>query len=301
MADGVLIFVVNGFIKELPICWHYTFIWLFICTANMTLLVVPIEFVFRYMLICRNITLSAWQLVGLGFIVFILSAFDSSLAIFSLTGTSDHQVSFGHLMSDPIWSYQSGRQVLFVGADHSNIFLILFLGIAGLYNGLSCGIMLCLGFATFRILKESQHNMSAKTRNMQTQMNRILVAEACAVLFIINVPIGGMLATLFFKINIPGVGIFMSMVMVWITLSNPIVTMLLVAQYRRTVVGWFRPNYRRNMVSAFRAARPGLMPAMAHVDSHPAVHPSSALYVRRVAKMGTGQTRGRSSRYSLGN
>ncbi|KAI1698491.1 hypothetical protein Ddc_19087 [Ditylenchus destructor] len=29
--------------------------------------------------------------------------------------------------------------------------------------------------------------------------------------------------------------------------------------------------------SAFRPARPGSMPAMAHVDSHPAVHPSSAL------------------------
>ncbi|KAI1709215.1 hypothetical protein Ddc_13988 [Ditylenchus destructor] len=33
--------------------------------------------------------------------------------------------------------------------------------------------------------------------------------------------------------------------------------------------------------SAFRSG-PGLMPAMAHVDSHPAVHPSDALYVRRL-------------------
>ncbi|KAI1715852.1 hypothetical protein Ddc_10769 [Ditylenchus destructor] len=39
-----------------------------------------------------------------------------------------------------------------------------------------------------------------------------------------------------------------------------------------------KPRYNLRKASAFRPARPSLMPAMAHVDSHPAVHPSPALY-----------------------
>lgn len=51
--EGVFILSVNGVFKHLPVNYHYFMIWLWLFSVTMTLLVAPIEFFFRYMLICR--------------------------------------------------------------------------------------------------------------------------------------------------------------------------------------------------------------------------------------------------------
>ncbi|KAI1709837.1 serpentine type 7TM GPCR chemoreceptor str domain-containing protein [Ditylenchus destructor] len=150
-------------------------------------------------------------------------------------------------MKDPMWFNEQGEQVVFFGAKRNNLFLLLFVCTSGFYNALSCGIVFWLGLATFRTIRESQQIMSSKTKNLQKQMNRILVAEAFSVLFVINVPIGGLLAALFLNINIAGFGIVMTMIFIWIPLSNPIITILFVGSYRQAAFGWIQR--RENRVS----------------------------------------------------
>ncbi|KAI1700037.1 hypothetical protein Ddc_18297 [Ditylenchus destructor] len=48
------------------------------------------------------------------------------------------------------------------------------------------------------------------------------------------------MSALIFDINIVGFGIIMTMIIVWIPVTNPVVTILLVGPYRRAVFGWMR-------------------------------------------------------------
>ncbi|KAI1695473.1 serpentine type 7TM GPCR chemoreceptor srd domain-containing protein [Ditylenchus destructor] len=219
--EGVVIFIVNGFVREWPLFWHYAFIWLYMTTASMTLLIVNIEFFFRYMLICKSIPLTTCQLILLALILYTLSGLAGSFLILALLDTPDQVATFGHLMRDPIWYDVYGKQTIFAGATRTNVYSLLFTSCAGINNVLTCGVIYWLGIATFRTLRQSRHTMSANTKALNTQMNIILMLQASFVLFIINVPVGCLISALLLDINIVGFGTIMSMILVWIPMSNP--------------------------------------------------------------------------------
>lgn len=53
LKGGVLFLFVNGFMSCLPIDWHYFMVWCGVLVVLMTVLLVPIEFFYRFLLICR--------------------------------------------------------------------------------------------------------------------------------------------------------------------------------------------------------------------------------------------------------
>ncbi|KAI1701799.1 serpentine type 7TM GPCR chemoreceptor str domain-containing protein [Ditylenchus destructor] len=192
----------------------------------MTLLIVNVEFFFRYMLICL--------------VLYTLSGLGGSFALLALLDTSDQVATFGHLMSDPIWFDKYGKQAIFVGATRTNVFALLYLACSGLNNILLCGASFWLGIATYRTLKQSRHTMSVSTKALNSQMNMLLILQGASVLFVINVPVGCLTSALLFDVNIVGLGIIMTMILVWIPVLNPIVTILLVGPYRREVFRWIK-------------------------------------------------------------
>ncbi|KAI1696736.1 serpentine type 7TM GPCR chemoreceptor srd domain-containing protein [Ditylenchus destructor] len=118
---GVNIFIVNGFVKEWPLVWHYALIWLYITTATMTLFTVNIEFIFRYMLICKGVSLTTFRLTLLGLVFYILSGSCGSFLILALLDTPNQAATFGHLMRDQIWFDEYGKQTIFAGTTLQKI------------------------------------------------------------------------------------------------------------------------------------------------------------------------------------
>ncbi|KAI1693784.1 hypothetical protein DdX_20475 [Ditylenchus destructor] len=79
-------------------------------------------------------------------------------------------------------------------------------------------------FVLCHILAGSCHFSRTKriaTWKMNSQMNRVLLVEACSCALVIFIPVGSLFVGLLLKLNIVGFGISMTMVFVWIRLLNP--------------------------------------------------------------------------------
>ncbi|KAH7697142.1 hypothetical protein AAVH_35778 [Aphelenchoides avenae] len=120
--------------------------------------------------------LTTWQLLGLCGCCVTLAASLGVTIVTALVSTSDHKATFGHLMQDPLW-FVDGKQVVFFAADKHNPMLITFLALASSYDAAIYIIIMITGLAVFRSIKEASKYMSAKTKYMQSQMNRVLFAE----------------------------------------------------------------------------------------------------------------------------
>ncbi|KAH7668133.1 hypothetical protein AAVH_43030, partial [Aphelenchoides avenae] len=86
------------------------------------------------------------------------------------------------------------------------------------------------------LLTLRKHNMSPKTRQMQTQLNTLMFADALSVALVDVIPNIVSMSSLMLKLNDTGYGIFTNMLVVWIPAVNPLVIMCLVSSYRRQLV-----------------------------------------------------------------
>lgn len=53
MNKGVYIFVVSGVLRHKSAKWHFAMIGIWMFSFSLSLLIIPIEFFFRYLLVCR--------------------------------------------------------------------------------------------------------------------------------------------------------------------------------------------------------------------------------------------------------
>lgn len=67
--------------------------------------------------------MSVWQLVGLGFLTFLLGLLNSCLAIAALASTPDARGQYAHLMADPLWLEPDGQHVAFLAVERVSICL----------------------------------------------------------------------------------------------------------------------------------------------------------------------------------
>ncbi|KAH7693559.1 SRJ-21 protein [Aphelenchoides avenae] len=226
LNQGVYIFVVNGFLKHLTAQWQYLMIGAWMFSFSLTLIIVPVEFTFRYMLVCKKYMLNTWQLLGLGAIVSLALGLAVSIVSACLSVT-DHKAEFGHLMQDPLW-FDDGKQVVFFGADKYNPLFIVFLILAIGCDSAIYAIMVGTGIAVLQTIKRSAKQMSAKTKYMQSQMNRVLIAEAGSVTIVGVIPVGIGMYLLVFNVTCVGLGIWLTILFAWIPIVNPLTTICLV-------------------------------------------------------------------------
>ncbi|KAH7701223.1 7TM GPCR protein [Aphelenchoides avenae] len=228
LNKGVYIFVINGFLKHKPAVWHYWMIGIWNLSFSMTLIIVPIEFFFRYMLVCKKRVIKTWELMALGLVAVIFAAAIAVTVVKACMDVDDHKAAFGELMSDPLW-FDNGTQ--------GNKFFITFLALASGVDFAIYGVMIFTSIAVARSMKVSAEKMSAKTKVMQKQMNRLLITEAGSVTIIGVLPVAVSMTILLFDITFVGFGICVICMFAWVPILNPVTTILLVGPYRRAVFG----------------------------------------------------------------
>uniref|UniRef100_A0AC35EVN0 G protein-coupled receptor n=1 Tax=Panagrolaimus sp. PS1159 TaxID=55785 RepID=A0AC35EVN0_9BILA len=89
-------------------------------------------------------------------------------------------------------------------------------------------------------LKTDEMYYSAETRRLQAQMTKTMILQATVPLIFVLGPIGIAMAAAFALINIPGLGFIINSVCCWIPVVNPLVTIISVKAYRKTVVSYFK-------------------------------------------------------------
>lgn len=117
MNHGTYIFIINGELpKGLSQEWQKFFVGLWMFAMSLTCIVSPVEFIFRYLLVVKEYTVSyAWLIVMAGVVV-LVSLCNSAFLYAAVDSVRDYNATFGHLMSDEMWTDQNGGRAVYYGA-----------------------------------------------------------------------------------------------------------------------------------------------------------------------------------------
>ncbi|KAH7724234.1 Protein Y9C9A.5 [Aphelenchoides avenae] len=238
--DGNYIFIING----LPKNWSREAQQLsaagFVFLCSLAGYVAPIEFTFRYMLVVKNRLLKAWELTAMSLFVVLLGIVSGSFIYLTCDAVPDHNATFGHLMSHPMWMNEDGTVPPYFGLDRSNSFLKAFVAIVMVCDTMIVVVIVTTSLVTLKVLRRLRHQMTERTRYLQKQLNRLMLAEVISLLAVIVVPFAIAMWCLILRVQYVGFGILMIIIVTWIPTVNPMTTIILVGPYRNALFGRFR-------------------------------------------------------------
>ncbi|KAI1714298.1 serpentine type 7TM GPCR chemoreceptor str domain-containing protein [Ditylenchus destructor] len=140
------------------------------------------------------------------------------------------------LLDNNIWLDADRRISLCFYTDEHNV-LLQFYMVSTIIGDILI-YMIVAGFAVCinRKLNEQTYRLTERTAKMQRQLNIVLAVQALVPLFVAIIPCGAIVILWFYKINIPGAGVIISMAFSWIPVMSPLSTIFLVTSYRRKVL-----------------------------------------------------------------
>uniref|UniRef100_A0AC34RLI7 Uncharacterized protein n=1 Tax=Panagrolaimus sp. JU765 TaxID=591449 RepID=A0AC34RLI7_9BILA len=137
------------------------------------------------------------------------------------------------LAADPIY-YEGIPNFIFASADDWR--LIVEFSYAYLQVCVSYGLTLFFNVKIYRYLKTMEDQMTSKTKDAHRQINKTLIIQALTPAIICLIPVAGSVSLTFLKTNIQGLGLVLSMMFSLIPLINPILTLIVIRNYRKTIV-----------------------------------------------------------------
>ncbi|KAH7698334.1 Protein STR-92, partial [Aphelenchoides avenae] len=251
VADGYMIFVPASIVKHLSM-WNYAAVWIWSTSLLMAILIVPFEFYFRYLKVCREKLLGTTYLIGLTLATFCLSALTGAFLLGSVVNRTDALepvVLISRLTDD---SSDPSRAL---AADRADPMFQVF---AVCTVTLVAGSYLVVNVWSRRVshtLQQNASKVSKKTMFMQSQLSRLETAELLSVLFVGVIPLVSLvtLPLVSDSVELPGVSIVLTTIMAWIPIMNPLTTLLLVAPYRKALLRFVHLNRRTSTVHTLHA------------------------------------------------
>uniref|UniRef100_A0AC34RKU0 G protein-coupled receptor n=1 Tax=Panagrolaimus sp. JU765 TaxID=591449 RepID=A0AC34RKU0_9BILA len=105
---------------------------------------------------------------------------------------------------------------------------------------ISYGLTIFCNVKVWRHLEAMESQMSIQNRDAQKQINRTLIIQALIPGIVVLTPIALAVTLAFLHTNIPGIGLLVSFLLSIIPLANPLLTLIVVKNYRQTIITTFK-------------------------------------------------------------
>uniref|UniRef100_A0A914Q7U5 Uncharacterized protein n=2 Tax=Panagrolaimus davidi TaxID=227884 RepID=A0A914Q7U5_9BILA len=201
----------------------------------LTLTTLPVQFVYRYFLLVKNINLSNKQYASLLSLSFISTGLYTIFAVLVMAPNEKTYREKGKLLTnDPYYP----KTVLsgYVTSDIAEWPLFFEFLFCYSLAFISYIIIAWTSFKTWRYLKAMENHMTLQTREANRQITKTLFMQATLPVFACIIPITTIVSMTFLKTNIDGFGLIVSLLWAWIPIVNTIVTICAVKSYRTAVL-----------------------------------------------------------------
>ncbi|ULT89226.1 hypothetical protein L3Y34_008004 [Caenorhabditis briggsae] len=229
-------------------CWCYA----------MSFCLFALQFLYRYVAVCKP------QYVGYFagcyfyyWLALILSLATSwgLTAAFMFPQTNRTTESFLYVIEtsydlDPYWADYVAYKYFDTDENHvRHINVLSFFGVLqhGLVISLSFGTLFYCGVQTYVNIKKHT-GMSEKTRSLQLQLFRALVAQTCLPMFMMYIPIGFMFSCPYFDLQLGAVTNYQTVMAQLYPGIDPFVVLFLIDAYRRTILNSICPRFLHKKV-----------------------------------------------------
>ncbi|KAI6190574.1 hypothetical protein M3Y97_00133300 [Aphelenchoides bicaudatus] len=238
MKDGNLFYMLGGPLEHLEKPYTCLFWMLFLEGLLICIINVPLQFVYRYLMVVKNIQLSVWKYLGLFFVGFIIVTVHCTLGFFVFYPTDQVIETHKHyLTEDPIWMVDTPDFI--VGDKHDIISLLHFLNCMLIINT-SYAIVFWCSYKIWHALKLFQSNISRKKRDTQNQLTKILFIQAFMPFVILSAPVCVVIVTSIIGKSVPALGISLALTVSWMPIVNAVSAILIVPSYRQWLISFGR-------------------------------------------------------------
>ncbi|KAI6224165.1 hypothetical protein M3Y95_00854200 [Aphelenchoides besseyi] len=255
ITQGVWVHMFGWPANMFPKSWHYLFVGAYSMKLAFGILALPIQFAYRWFLLCKKKKLTVPQLIGLFFFTFIASCHWWFMFGFSFYVSDYKYTDHKFLMSNPfIFNDENPHPTLVIGELNSLPMYELIISTALVGNVLICFMIAYFTYDTIRKLEEMKVHMAPRTRKLQSQMNRTLFAQTASVFATALIPLLVLVFMMLSAIEIHGMGTCVNMILSWIPVLNPLCTIVLVHRFRSRFLSGFLPWFRSSAVSNYESS-----------------------------------------------
>ncbi|KAI6185513.1 Serpentine receptor class delta-18 [Aphelenchoides besseyi] len=242
MKEGALVFVNGYFLENIPQPYASMLHNLWMFGLLLSVVNVPVQFLFRYLILVKNRTLNGLELLGVISVptVFIAIHCYYGATVAYLTSDEERIKMLPSLQNDPLWF--NDVPIFSFGFVRNRAVQIDFCGTQGVVV-ISYIVIFWTGREIYNKLKSNEKIMSRATRLAQAQLTKILLIESMIPISTCF-PITYCIFTVSYGINIPLVGLAMSTMASTIPLVNSICIIFIVPSYRQFIFRLFPQRYR---------------------------------------------------------
>uniref|UniRef100_A0AC35GSI7 Opsin n=1 Tax=Panagrolaimus sp. PS1159 TaxID=55785 RepID=A0AC35GSI7_9BILA len=199
-----------------------------------TLMTLPVQFIYRYFLIVKNIKLSNKQYTILLLISLFFSSTYTGWCLFVVWPREPGYSKMMKLLMADI--YYSKEIPNFVTADISDWPLLANFVWVYVMAGAAYTVIIWSSFKVWAHLKINESHMSLATKDANHQISKTLIMQATLPVVVCLIPIAFTVTMVFARANIDGIGLCFSLFFAWIPIVNTLTTMFVVKSYRKTIL-----------------------------------------------------------------
>ncbi|KAI6217120.1 hypothetical protein M3Y99_01782500 [Aphelenchoides fujianensis] len=261
VQDHVFLTISDGIFRFLPLTYHYFFTGIHIFAVGLMTVTVPIDYLYRYVLIVRKRELSIAELISaISFCCLIVFA-STFLFVYAFVQEEKDLDQYGHLLAgDGMWLEADGQPARFIATDCTNPFFLLALFISATVATAAYVLVVFLGVSIYRELTSMRAIASRKTLRLQRSMSIVLIIKAVFPFLCSTLPVFFLIFSVSLGLNIPNLGLFLVIVNSWIPVISPLSTLLLLSGYRRRLLNGFRhSSVAQQIGKTYRSSQPSIM------------------------------------------
>ncbi|KAI1711414.1 serpentine type 7TM GPCR chemoreceptor str domain-containing protein [Ditylenchus destructor] len=239
-GDGYSVLTTNGFFAGRSQLLDSVLLTLYCFTLHTNIVWIPVQFVYRYRLLCKNNSNATKANILIGTVT-VLYSIIALFVIYSLCEVrQEFQPEAMHVLELNNWPKpKNGLRPLFVGSYITHWRMISWLALWITTCSVSIFIVIWCERKIIKHFKRHGNPTHAKTQRMHKEFHRALLAMAICPLITTTAPVLYFCATIAFQLCPGKFSALMTIAVSSITFFNPLTTILFFRCYRRVVIRIF--------------------------------------------------------------
>ncbi|CAD5233678.1 unnamed protein product [Bursaphelenchus xylophilus] len=241
VKDGVTMVEMQGLAAHLSYENRAKVMGIFVLSTCLINVVLPVQVYFRFYTL-KTFQFLTTRMSLLLFIIAILSCCPAGLSCWqTYQWSASERAGFNFAT---LWYDEVPVPNLLVGdirSIHHKLYFLL--GASAVVTGYC--LVLYYAYQTHRILKAKAAGLSEKTKRLQMQLSRFLTTQVLTHLVVYEVPVFWMIVSVMFRCDTGHHGYLMNIALSSLPIINPLMTLIIIGPYRRSIIGAFCCNKKR--------------------------------------------------------
>ncbi|KAI1703768.1 serpentine type 7TM GPCR chemoreceptor srd domain-containing protein [Ditylenchus destructor] len=236
IGNDYTIIVSNGFFAGRSAIFDQIFITLYGFLLHANVLWIPVQFVYRYRLLCKEESTSTKA-------NFVIATVTTIYALVTFVGIAsfcqvrdEFQTNGQYVLNVNDWPLHNGEKKYFAGSSITEWRMFYWLSLWTVTCSGSVAIVIWCEVKIVKSLNQYGTGTQASTQRMHKEFHRALLAMAICPLVTTTVPVFYFLISMVFQLSSGQVSAFMTTASTCITQFNPLTTIIFLRCYRRVAV-----------------------------------------------------------------